>query len=471
MYLIKGNSEVSESRLLVVEPDEKILSRLADGCTPFVSHIDCATTYPEAQQLLSKNAYDICVAPVSFTDHLGFPFYQLCLSTRKDTRLILRCEISEVMDAIKATRDGAFAFFPWKGPATEFTHLITAATKVVKRRDDASWRKRMVHKSSQIDSLLDEIQHVSGSENPVHITGPSGSGKSLCAELIHQASKRRNGGFVAVDCRTAIDEELSNLLFGHAPGAFEGALERESGALEQANDGVLLLHHVDAMPMSVQLQFIKALHQKAYRPLGSENLIHTNYRLITSSDRDLESELNAGRFSEELYQLILSLELKVPSLSERAEDIPEIARIRAEKIYKRKNQVFKGYSAQAMRFLIQGSWPGNVRQLTQVIDKVLNEHPNRTQVSEVQIKSVLKDQPRAVPTYSEAKAKFEREYLIHLMSLTSGNVAQAARIADRNRTDFYKLLSRNNLEAATFKQAGRTSDNDQNQDSVHLRAV
>lgn len=442
---------MTNSRLLLVEPNTSIRVAIEQTCLPLVGLIDTASSFDEAQKLLANQTYDLCITPVGLRDSLGFRFYELCLSSKPEIKLILRCEIPEVMDAIKATREGAFAFFPWNGPSTQFSHLVTAALNTEKRNAEASWRKRMVHRSGNIALILDEIEHLSGSDSAVHISGPSGSGKKLTAELIHEISKRRDGGFVYIDCRNAVAEQLSALLFGHTTGAFEGANQCESGALVNAEHGVLFLHHIDALPMSVQLQLLSALEQKAVRPLGSDQFFTTDFRLITSSDRKLESELNTGNFSEALYTKIYAVELRLPALADRAEDIPLLAKSHVEKVQRRRGAVLKGFSKAALQLLAQASWPGNVRQLFYTIDKIILKHSNLKQITEQEVASVLEMLPRAIPTYAEAKARFERQYLIQLMILTDGNVAQAARMASRNRTDFYKLLSRNHLDAASFK--------------------
>lgn len=442
---------MSTSKILIVEPDPQIRTLLEQRCSDLLPEVVSVAGFADAKFQLHSGNFDLCIAPVSLVDGLGYRFYEFCLSTHPNTRIILRCEIPEVMDAIQATRVGVFAFFPWNGPTTEFDHLITAALKTEKRKANSSWRKRMVHRCTSMEQVLDEIDHISRSERPVHITGPSGSGKKLAAELIHSASKRRDGCFVTVDCRTSVDEELSNLLFGHVAGAFPGAFESDKGALLRANSGVLFLHHVDAMPRSVQHQLLMALQQNAVRPLGSSQLFETDFRLITSSDRSLDSELNAGNFLDELYNQIFALEINLPPLSSRPEDIPHLAKHRADGVYKRRGQAFKGFSNPAMQVISQVAWPGNVRQLFTIVDQIIDRHCNTMQVPESIVKSILKSQPRALPNYTEAKAKFERDYLVQLMILADGNVAQAARMAERNRTDFYKLLNRNNLDASSFK--------------------
>ena len=442
---------MSTSKILIVEPDSDIRALLEQRCSDLLPEVTAVAGFAEAKFQLNTSSFDICIAPVGLVDGLGYHFYEFCLRTHPETQVILRCEIPEVMDAIQATRIGAFAFFPWTGPATEFDHLIKAALKTEKRRSSEAWRSRMVHRCGDMIQVLDEIEHISQSERPVHITGPSGSGKKLTAELIHSASKRRDGYFVTVDCRTTVDEELSNLLFGHVAGAFPGAFESDKGALLRANSGVLFLHHVDAMPRSVQHQLLLALQQNAVRPLGSSQMFETDFRLITSSDRSLESELKAGQFMEDLYNQIFSLEIRLPSLGGRPEDIPHLAKHRADSVYKRRGQQFKGFSNPAMQIISQVAWPGNVRQLFSVVDQIIDRHCNTMQVPEATVKSIIQSQPRALPNYTEAKAKFERDYLVQLMILADGNVAQAARMAERNRTDFYKLLSRNNLDAGSFK--------------------
>lgn len=437
--------------LLIIDSDPQAAQAVADTCSALLGSVDLVATEAQAIERLSKKHYGIAVVDISICDSSGFKLYDYLLKAHQNTRVILRCAQPQVMEAIAATRNGCFAFFQLGSMKTQLPHLVKAAAQIDARRAINTWRNLMLHRSAMIDRLLDQIDHCAAAVIPAHITGPAGAGKRLSAELIHLASARAKSKFAVLDCRGQVPEQLAHELFGYTAGAFPEAKSDAPGLLKRTEGGSLLLHHVDTLPESAQIQIVELLNKGLYRPLGAlyNETLHT--RIITSSDRDLESEMHTGNLIEPLYYHLQPMQISVPALAEHAEDIPLLVKQRAKHAAKQFDKIANTFSSSAMQLLTEASWPGNVQQLFNFIDDTVAEYEGSGSIPAQIVEQRLGNTPRAVPTFQEARAAFEREYLIQVLLISEGNVTQAARLADRNRTDFYKLLKRNNLEPSNFK--------------------
>jgi two-component system response regulator GlrR len=293
-----------------------------------------------------------------------------------------------------------------------------------------------------------EALRVAKTDYSVLISGASGTGKELLASAIHRASGRP-GEFVAVNCAAIPEQLLESELFGHAKGAFTGALQDRRGLFEHAESGTLFLDEIGDMPASVQVKLLRVLQERHVRPVGSNRALPVDVRVVSATNRDLESDMHEGRFREDLYYRLNVVELQMPTLAERREDIPVLVARKLDDLAMQ-GDVRKRFSPGAMELLMAADWPGNVRQLFNVVEKTVALTPSPV-IGVRQVRSALGDQAAAVRPYSEAREAFTRNYLIELMRLSRGNVSKAARLANRNRTDFYRLLAKHRLDAGSFK--------------------
>lgn len=442
---------MQQTNILLIDRDPHAIQQITAICAPLVSSIDSVADESSAIELLARTHYGIAIVDISVCDAAGFKLYDYILKAHKSTRVLLRCRQTEVMEAIAATRNGCFAFFQLTSLQVQLPHLVRAAAQIDQRRAQNTWRNLMTHRSALIDTLLDQIDHCAGSDMPVHITGPAGSGKRLSAELIHLASNRSKANFAVLDCRAKVADQIVHDLFGYEAGAFPEARTSQTGLLKRTEGGSLLLHHIDTLPQAAQIKIIKLLETSLYRPLGALYNETLKTRIIATADRDLESEMLSGNLNEALYYQLQAMQIKVPELAEHAEDIPLLVKQRAKQSAKRQEDASGTFSSGAMQLLTEASWPGNVTQLFEFVDQCVAEYQGGGSIPAEFVEDRLEGAPRAVPTFQEARAAFEREYLIQILLIADGNVTQAARLADRNRTDFYKLLKRNNLEPSNFK--------------------
>ena len=292
---------------------------------------------------------------------------------------------------------------------------------------------------------------VAQSDVSVLINGQSGSGKEVLAQAIHAASPRAGKPFVAINCGALPEQLLESELFGHARGAFTGAVSAREGLFQAAEGGTLFLDEIGDMPPSLQVKLLRVLQERKIRPLGSNHDIDINVRIISATHRDLPKAMEKKEFREDLFYRLNVVNLKLPALHERTEDIPLLAGHLLRQAADRHKPFVRSFSVDAMKRLMTASWPGNVRQLVNVIEQcvALTSSPV---ISDALVEQALSGENSVLPTFVEARNQFELNYLRKLLQMTKGNVTNAARLAGRNRTEFYKLLSRHELDASDFKE-------------------
>ena len=288
---------------------------------------------------------------------------------------------------------------------------------------------------------------------PVLIQGETGAGKECVAKYIHTVAfgENDNAPYIGVNCAAIPENMLEATLFGYDKGAFTGAIASVPGKMELANNGTLLLDEIGDMPAPLQVKLLRVLQERKVRPLGSNRDIDINVRIISATHRDLPKAMARGEFREDLYYRLNVVSLKIPALAERTEDIPLLANHLLRQAAERHKPFVRAFSTDAMKRLMTASWPGNVRQLVNVIEQcvALTSSPV---ISDALVEQALEGENTALPTFVEARNQFELNYLRKLLQITKGNVTHAARMAGRNRTEFYKLLSRHELDANDFKE-------------------
>jgi len=258
---------------------------------------------------------------------------------------------------------------------------------------------------------------------------------------------------VAINCAAIPEALLESELFGHRKGAFTGADRNHTGLFETANGGTLFLDEIGDMPLEFQAKLLRVLQEGEVRPVGMAQSISVDVRIISATHTDLEAATEARTFREDLYYRLNVVMLELPVLADRCEDIPLLANHFLSQLQQRSSScVARSFSREAMELLMAAPWPGNIRQLLNVVEQVavLTTSPL---VSASLVQKALRGKTKEVLPLGEAQSQFERDYLVQIMQMTRGNVCQAARLAQRNRTDFYKLLHRHQLEPALFRHS------------------
>jgi two-component system response regulator GlrR len=274
------------------------------------------------------------------------------------------------------------------------------------------------------------------------------------ARAIHTASPRADGPFMAINCAAVPEHLLESELFGHSKGAFTGAVNDHQGLIKAAEGGTLFLDEIGDMPIQLQVKLLRVLQERVLRPVGAVHDVPVDVRVISATHRNLEQAMQSNEFREDLFYRLNVVNLTLPPLHERPEDIPVLARHFLSIAARKHNRKVRNISPGALHLLAQKAWPGNVRQLENVIEKVVALSSSPV-ISEGLVKNATSNQEDVIPSFNDARAEFEKKYLIQVLQVTEGNVTHAARIAQRNRTDFYKLLNKHGIEAAEYKHARR----------------
>ncbi len=363
-----------------------------------------------------------------------------------------------IPDAVKALQKGVFGYIPKPFEARDLMNEVTRALAASQAlgadmpgaEPGEAWREAILTRSPRMQQLLAEARMVAQSDASVLIHGASGTGKELLARAIHAASARAAAPLVAVNCGAIAENLIESELFGHVKGAFTGAIRERAGLFVEARGGTVFLDEVAELPLAMQVKLLRVLQEREVRPVGSDRAIRVDVRLVAASHRRLQDEVAAGRFREDLFYRLRVVELALPSLAERREDIPLLAQHFMAALAQRYGKKVAGFAPGALELLAQAAWPGNVRQLQNVVEQCVVLCTG-TLIAPVLVDRALSHQGSELLPFDEARRQFERDYLTQLLKLTAGNVSQAARLARRNRTDFYALLGRHQLEPAAFK--------------------
>jgi two-component system response regulator GlrR len=368
------------------------------------------------------------------------------------TPVIMLSGQARIPDAVKATHLGTSAFLTKPIAKEAFLEEVERHIRPRARGGAGGFGPNIIHRSAIMVELLEQGELVAQGDVTVFISGETGTGKEVLARAIHEASPRRAHPFIGVNCGAIPEQLLESELFGHEKGAFTGANNKHEGLFLAADGGTLFLDEIGDMPLDLQVKLLRVLQDFEVRPVGSTRSVPVNVRIISATHNDLEALVKAGEFREDLYYRLNVVPLHMPRLSERAEDIPLLLEHFLSLQASRSGRKKKRFAPEAIAYLAAASWPGNIRQLINVIELCTTLTPGDI-VPLSMAQRALREEPVHIKTLKDAKADFERNYLISVLRVTGGNVANAARIAGRNRTEFYKLLNLYELDAANFRGA------------------
>ncbi|MBH2879839.1 two-component system response regulator GlrR [Serratia marcescens] len=440
------------ANLLLVDDDPSLLKLLGMRLTSEGFHVTTAESGQEALRLLAREQIDLVISDLRMDEMDGMALFAEIQKHQPGMPVIILTAHGSIPDAVAATQQGVFSFLTKPVDRDALYKAIDEALALsATPAGDEAWREDIVTRSPLMLRLLEQVKMVAQSDVSVLINGQSGTGKEVVAQAIHAASPRAGKAFIAINCGALPEQLLESELFGHAKGAFTGAVSSREGLFQAAAGGTLFLDEIGDMPLSLQVKLLRVLQERKVRPLGSNRDLDIDVRIISATHRDLQKAMAKNEFREDLYYRLNVVNLKIPALNERAEDIPLLANHLLREAAQRHKPFVRSFSTDAMKRLMTASWPGNVRQLVNVIEQcvALTSAPV---ISEALVEQALEGENTALPTFAEARNQFELHYLRKLLQITKGNVTQAARMAGRNRTEFYKLLSRHELAANDFKE-------------------
>ncbi|WP_324030083.1 two-component system response regulator GlrR [Pantoea sp. JZ2] len=439
------------AHLLLVDDDPSLLKLLGMRLSSEGYQVTTAASGPDALRLLQKEKIDLVISDLRMDEMDGLALFGEIQKRHMGLPVIILTAHGSIPEAVAATQQGVFSFLT---KPVDRDALYKAIDEALAQRvpiSDDRWREAIVTRNPQMLRLLEQAHMVAQSDVSVLINGQSGTGKEVLAQAIHAASPRADKPFIAINCGALPEQLLESELFGHAKGAFTGAVSARDGLFKAAEGGTLFLDEIGDMPPALQVKLLRVIQERKVRPLGSNNDIDINVRIISATHRDLPKAMEKNEFREDLFYRLNVVNLKIPALHQRTEDIPLLANHLLRQAADRHKPQVRSFSVDAMKRLISASWPGNVRQLVNVIEQcvALSSSPV---ISDALVEQALSGENSALPTFVEARNQFELNYLRKLLQMTKGNVTNAARLAGRNRTEFYKLLSRHELDASDFKE-------------------
>jgi DNA-binding NtrC family response regulator len=369
--------------------------------------------------------------------------------------LTVSADVKTIVHAIQA---GAFHFCPKPPRAPELRNLIDLGLQ------DADMRRQMRHLKAELLRLqgglvaedrrmlavLQDVERVAPMATTVLITGPCGAGKEMFARKIHDLSDRRSGIFVGVNCAAIPQDLIESELFGYEPGAFTGAIKQRKGAFEQANGGTLFLDEIGDAPQRLHTKLLRVLEEREFTPVGGEKPVKTNVRVVSATSKDLEAEVASGRFCEALFYRLNVFRIQVPGLDERPGDIEALARHFLIRHVAEAKKKIAGFSPEALAYLRSRKWPGNVRQLRNLVESaVIRCDGDRILLGDLAFGAGTVG--NAPPAYHEAKERamrgFKREYLSTQLRVAGGSIARAADLSGIKRQAFSKMLRDEGLDA------------------------
>ncbi len=443
----------SKPDLLLVDDDKSLLRLLTIRLEGEGYQVTAVEDGQSALRKLQNDNFDVVLSDLRMPGLDGLSLFEEIMGIRKDIPVILMTAHGTIADAVAATQRGVFGFLPKPVDHDELRTLLQKALSQSQAAQPGDWAKDIITRSPAMLNVLDQAFRIAQREVSVLISGASGTGKELLANAIHKASNRSNKPFVAINCGALPENLLESELFGHAKGAFTGAVSAHPGLFREADGGTLFLDEIGDMPMTLQVKLLRALQERQIRPVGSSKHIDIDVRIISATHKDLHKEMEEGTFREDLYYRLNVVNLKLPSLKSRSEDIPLLARSLLQQSAKRHGVNVSQFSDDAMQQLVTSSWPGNVRQLVNVVEQCVAL--TQTPVIPLHlVEQALSATKQSWPTLTEARDAFEQQYLHKLLKMTDGNVTRAAELAGRNRTDMHKLMKKHDLDAADFRASG-----------------
>jgi len=473
--------------VLIVDDDEELCRLLSFRLEHHAFRVSTEQTARGGLEVLEREVIDAMIVDVRLEHENGLDLLVEVQNRSVDLPVLILTAHGNIETAVEAIRRGAYGFLAKPFDDHELLQKLQHAVERVRLKREVAGLRRMVGSRQSEDRLLgtsDAIAHVRGviarvgpSDATVLLLGESGTGKEVAARSIHALSPRADRPFIAINCGALPSEILESELFGHKRGSFTGAVRDKEGLLRAADGGTLFLDEIGDAPLQVQVKLLRVLQEGCYFPVGSTEAVRGDVRIIAATHHDLQADVLAGRFREDLFYRLHVVPIAMPPLRERREDVPLLAELFLSRASAKHGVNTVHIAPDALHLLLEHSWPGNVRELANVvegagllsIDGVL--HPNHVRAvlpqwieaapprthggspswpaNEV---TTLLGSGESFPPMREARDAFDRLYLIEALRRSSGNVSAAAKMAGRNRTDFHDLLRRHGIDATQFRE-------------------
>jgi two-component system response regulator GlrR len=447
----------TRKNILVVDDDPDLLRLMEIRLTAAGYAVTVAASAEQALASLSVVRPGLVVTDLRMSGMDGMALFESICSANPALPVIILTAHGTIPDAVSAVKRGVFGYLTKPFDARILLAEIERALALTGGSapaaggaGDQDWRRQIITRNPVMENMLAKARLVADSDASVFIYGESGTGKELLARAIHEASPRRGHPFIAINCGAIPEPLLESELFGHVKGAFTGATRDHKGLFQAADKGTLFLDEIGDMPVALQVKLLRVLQERQVRPVGSTQSFDIDVRVISATHRNIEAGMAAGSFREDLFYRLNVVALTLPPLGERREDIPLLANHFLSVLAGKYKKAINGFAPEALELLVGAAWPGNVRQLYNVVEQSVALCTTQLIPSSL-VQQAIQHQQSEFASFEEARRNFERDYLAQLLKIAEGNVTRAARLAKRNRTEFYKLLARHQLDPRLFK--------------------
>jgi len=456
------------TKILLVDDEKRALEALS-RTLQMMGYQSVGVSDPNmAQDLLKKEDYDILIADLIMPEVDGIRLLEFTKRIKPDLPVIILTGYGTVKTAVEAMKKGAFDYVTKPYNIDEIDLIVKRA---LQQRDllleNRLLRETLLKKfplstiisnDETIKNIFRQVQTLANTDSTVLITGESGTGKELIARALHFSGILQDGPFVVIDCGGLAETILESEIFGHVKGAFTGAYFNKKGYLEVANGGTLFFDEIGELPYLLQKKLLRVIQEREFSKVGDTKLLKTHVRIIVATNKDLKKEVDQGKFREDLYYRLNVISLQVPPLRNRTPDIPLLAYHFLREFNIRFNKRVSGITEEALGKMMNYPWPGNIRELRNTIEKIMNFKEDES--------VFLEDLPEEIRNIEEGKHSFDRpfkdikkkavtqvskDYIKGLLSLYKGNVSKAALRAQMDRGNFRKLMKRFNISAKEFR--------------------
>ena len=474
--------DIKSVRILVVEDEELLCHSIVDFLKSEGFNTYAAMTAEEAMKYVAAEEFSLVLTDITLPGKSGSELLEYIITTSPATPVIVMTAFGSLDLAIEMIKRGAYYYLSKPIRHEDLSLLIRHALEEDNNRDEVRYLKSQIQVKSQhsdiiyrskiMEELMKKIEKFSKVDSPVLITGENGTGKDMVARMLHEKNSRSKRRFVAVNCASFQETLLESELFGHEKGAFTSADSQKRGLLEIADGGTLFLDEVGEIPMSIQAKFLHFIEHKSFRRVGGTRDIHVDVRILSATNRDLESAINKQQFRSDLFFRLHVLSIHLPPLRERLQDIPLIVKHFLKRLCLNDKRIIK-LSDEAMNKLMMYTWPGNIRQLQNVIEQAVCLRENSTiepgdialPIKDILLSSISSNgHDWTTMTFKEAKnvflSDFERNFFISQMKKNKGHIGRAAEASCMDRKNFSQKLEKYGITKENFKTKKEELENE-----------
>jgi DNA-binding NtrC family response regulator len=452
---------MNRGSLLLVDDDRHVLESMADWLREMGFEVDTAGGHRQALESIRRRGYDLALVDIRLQDGDGFDILSHCRKQLPDMQVVLISGFGSVDSAVEAVRAGAFDFLTKPLIDEELLMTIERAfsqRKVLRENDNLKAQldlrfgiHNIVGRDPKMLRLFDMIETVADTRATVLITGESGTGKSMIARAIHRRSSRRNGPFVEVACGALPETLLESELFGHVAGAFTGATTEKHGKFMQSDGGTVFLDEIGTASPAMQVKLLRVLQDFELEQVGGSKTFHVDTRVILATNDDLTEAVASGRMRQDLFYRINVINFHLPSLRDRAGDIPLLGQHFLEKVCRDAGKAVRGFTDEAMAVLRRYRWPGNVRELQNVVERAVLLGKNEwigveDLTAEIVGSTYVPASAAGNRTLKEALEGPERQIILEVLEAHNWNRNATADALGINRTTLYKKMKRLGLD-------------------------